>query len=109
MPPRDNEIEALNAIAANPGQEINVLGHILAYADGAYADLVVGGLCKAREVYLGQAQMSSRREGEKNYATPIVDMERCDPADCAKGYGWALKPEALADLQARGPARGIFK
>jgi hypothetical protein len=36
-------------------------------------------------------------------------MERCDPADRAKGYGWALKPEALADLQARGPARGIFK
>ena len=60
MPPRENEVAALKAIAANPGQDINALGRVLGVRDGAYVNLVVGELCKAREVYLGQAPMSAR-------------------------------------------------
>ena len=98
-PPKAWEAEVLNEISTYPGRDFDTIAHAVGKGDGGYVNLVVGGLCSAREAYLGIAPPSSKRRGEKLFSELLIDFTCHTEPDGVEWHGWTLKPDADAALK----------
>jgi hypothetical protein len=101
MPPTDEHVAVLRAIARFPGKDYHFLAQHLGKRAGSYINLLVGTMCSDREHYLA-APLSGIRKGKEFYSSLLMDMPQHVDPDGRKWHSWTLKPEAEAALQHLG-------